>query len=71
MWVLRWWREIPVSRIVCFKDLQGPETYTNLPIWESAPEGPNLLMGSGGMTESQPKAEQSLLFPLGSFPRIW
>ena len=33
---------------VCWRYPQGPRTYTKPPTWESAPEGPNLLVGSGG-----------------------
>ena len=36
----------PPSRVK--RDPQGPKTYTNLPTRESAVEGPNLLVGSGG-----------------------
>ena len=35
-------------RKVCWRDPQGPRMYTSSPTWESAPEGPNLLVGSGG-----------------------
>ena len=35
-------------RKVRWRDPQGPRTYTNPPTWESAPEGPSLLVGSGG-----------------------
>ena len=31
-----------------WRDPQGPRMYTNPPTWESAPEGPNLLVGSEG-----------------------
>ena len=33
---------------VRWRDPQDPRTYTNPPPWESAPEGPNLIVGSGG-----------------------
>ena len=33
---------------VHWRDPQGPRKYTNPPIWESATEGPNLLVGSRG-----------------------
>ena len=36
------------QRRVGWRDPQGPRTYTDPPTWESAPEGPNLLVGSGG-----------------------
>ena len=36
------------QRQVHWRDPQGPRMYTNPPTWESAPEGPNLLVGSGG-----------------------
>ena len=39
-----------------------PSMYTNPPTWESAPEGPNLLVGSGEVTESQSRAEEVALF---------
>ena len=42
----------------------------NPPTWESAPEGPNLLVGSGGMTENWQRAKQGALFPLGPLPHI-
>ena len=29
-------------------EFTGPSMYTNPPTWESTPEGPNLLVGSGG-----------------------
>ena len=35
-------------RRVHWRDPQDPKTYTNLPTRESAVEGPNLLVGSGG-----------------------
>ena len=35
-------------RRVHWRDQQGPRMYTNPPTWESAPEGPNLLVGSRG-----------------------
>ena len=36
---------------------------------ELAPEGPNLLVGSGGSDSGQ-KAEQVALFPLGPLPHV-
>ena len=35
-------------RRILWRDPQGPRGYTNPPTWESAPEGPNLLVGNGG-----------------------
>ena len=35
-------------RRVRWRDPQGPRMYTNAPTRESAPEEPNLLVGSGG-----------------------
>ena len=35
-------------RRVCWRDPQGPRTYTNPPTQESAPEGPNLIVDSMG-----------------------
>ena len=35
-------------RRVCWRDRQGPRMYTNPPTQESAPEGPNFLVGSRG-----------------------
>ena len=35
-------------RRVHWRDPQGARTYTKLPTQESAPQGPNLLMGSRG-----------------------
>ena len=49
---------------------RGPRTYTKPPTWESEPEGPNLLVGSGEVTESQQRVEQTALFPLGPLPHI-
>ena len=55
-------------RRVCWRDPQGPRMYTNPPTWESAPEGPNLLVGS---RESDWKpAKQAALFPLGRLLHI-
>ena len=34
------------QRRVFWRNPHGPKTYTNSPTWESAPEGPNLLVGS-------------------------
>ena len=50
-------------RSVHWRDPQGPKMYTNLPTWESAPEMPNLLVGSGARTKSRLKAKQEALFP--------
>ena len=41
-------RNSQTHRRVHWRDPQGPRTYTNPPTWESAPEGPTLLVGSGG-----------------------
>ena len=58
-------------RRVRWRDPQGPRTYTNPPTWESAPEGPNLLVGSTGSDWKQvPRAKQVALFPLGPLPHI-
>ena len=38
----------PPHRRFCWRDPQGPRTYMNSPTLESAPEGPNLLVSSGG-----------------------
>ena len=51
-------------RRVCWRDPQGPRMNTIPPTWESAPEGPNLLVVAGEVTESRPRAEQVALFPL-------
>ena len=44
-------------------------TQTHPPTQESAPEGPNLLVGSRG-SESHPRAKQVALFPLRPLPHI-
>ena len=41
-------RNCQPHRRVRWRDQPGPRMYTTLPTWESAPEGPNLLVGSGG-----------------------
>ena len=41
-------RNSQLHRRVCWRDPQGPRMYTNTHTWESAPEGPNLLVGSRG-----------------------
>ena len=41
-------RNSQTPRRVRWRDPPGPRMYTNLPTWESAPEGPNLLVGSRG-----------------------
>ena len=45
---MRWQEKLPASQKVHWRDPHGPRMYTKLPTWESAPEGPNLLVGSGG-----------------------
>ena len=40
-------RNSQTHRRVCWKDPQGLKMYTNPSTQESAPEGPNLLVGSG------------------------
>ena len=57
--------KLPVSKEVCWRAPQSPKTYTSPPAWESAPEGPTLLMGSREVTESRLRAEQASFFPLG------
>ena len=39
---------IQLHRRVYRRDPQHPRTFTNPHTWELAPEGPNLLVGSGG-----------------------
>ena len=41
-------RDSQPHRRVPWRDPQGPGIYTNPPTQESAPEGPDLPMGSGG-----------------------
>ena len=41
-------RDSQPHRRVDWRDPQVPRMYTNPPTLESAPEGPNLLVGSGG-----------------------
>ena len=50
-------------RRVCWRDLQGPRMYTSLPTRESAPEGPNLLVGSGGTDWKQGESQASGIVP--------
>ena len=45
-------------------------TQNHPPTWESAPEGPNLLVGSREVTENRQRVEQVALFPLGPLPHI-
>ena len=53
---------------VHWRDPQGPRMYTNPPNQESVPEGPNLIVGSGGVTENQQRVEQVPLLPLHPSP---
>ena len=55
---------------VRWRDPQGTRAYTKPPTQESAPEGPSLLVGSGGNDGKLPRAEQAALFPLGPLPHI-
>ena len=41
-------RNSQLHRGVHWRDPKGPRTYTNPPTQELAPEGPNLIVGSGG-----------------------
>ena len=52
-------------RRVPWRDPQGPRTYTNPSTWESAPEGPNLLVGSRGSDWKPTEREQMPLLPIG------
>ena len=54
---------------VCWRDPRGPRTYTNLPTLESAPEGPNLLVGSRKVTESWCGIVPSLTPPPHTVPQ--
>ena len=45
LWGLRCGEKLPASQ-ESVRDPQGPKMYTNPPTWESAPEGPNLLVAS-------------------------
>ena len=38
----------PAGVRVCWRDPQGPRTYTNPPTQKSAPEGTNLFVGGPG-----------------------
>ena len=49
---------------VHWRDPRGPRLCTNPPTQESAPEGPNFLVGRREVTESGLRAEQVALFPL-------
>ena len=44
--------------------------YANPPTWESAPEEPNMIVGTAEVTESQQRTEQAEFFPLRSLPHI-
>ena len=44
--------------------------YTNPLTWESAPEGPNLLVGSGRSDWKLVRAQQVALFPIEPLPNI-
>ena len=50
-------------RRVPWRDPQGPRTYTNPLTWESSPEGPNLLVGSGGSDWKPAKCRASGIVP--------
>ena len=56
-------------RRISWGDPKCPRPYTSPPTWESAPEGPNLLVDSGG-SDWKLRAEQAALFPLGPIPHI-
>ena len=61
-------------RKVSWKDPRGPRTYTNPPTQESAPEGPNLLVGTGEVTKSPQRSEQVAFFPpshIGHNAEMW
>ena len=48
LWRLQKWEKSPsLKGEFIGRDRQGPRTYTNPPTQESAPEGPNLLVGRG------------------------
>ena len=51
-------------RRVYWRDPRGLTTYTNPPIWVSAPEGPQLLWVVGKVTENQQRAKRVAVFPL-------
>ena len=69
LWGLRNQEKLPQPhRKVHWTDPQGPRTYTNPPTQESAPEGPNLLVGSGGSDWKRVRAKQVALFPLWPLP---
>ena len=50
-------------RTVHWRDLQGPRMYTNPPTWESAPEGPNLLVSSRGGNWKPAESRASNIVP--------
>ena len=50
-------------RRVCWRDPQGLRMYTNPPTQESAPEGPNLLVGSRGSERKLAKGQASTIVP--------
>ena len=54
----QWWEKLPVSQESTLEKPQDPRMYTSPLTMESAPEGPNLLVGKvGEMTESRVGAE--------------
>ena len=50
-------------RRVCWRDPQGPSMNMNPPTQESAPEGPNLLVGSRGSERKLAKGQASTIVP--------
>ena len=57
-------------RRVLWRDPQGPIMYTNHPPGNQHQKGPICLWVAGEVTESQPRAEQEALFPLGPLPKF-
>ena len=57
------WQREKLHRTVCWRDPQDPRPYTNPPNWESAPERPNLLVGSRGSDWQPAKSQASGVVP--------
>ena len=48
LWGLRWQEKLPASQEFAEETHKVPRTYTKPPTRESAPEGPNVIVGSRG-----------------------
>ena len=61
-------RDSQPHRRGCWRDPQGPKACTSPPTREPAPEGPNLIVGSGGSDEIRWRVERAPLLPLSPSP---